>query len=75
MEALLKTFMAHAAIQTFMAHAAAGGAIAPIDVCLGGPFGALAAHGGPGTGQLACVQVLLEAGVDVNKHVDDEVLR
>ena len=73
MEALLKTFMAHAAIQTFMAHAAAGGAIAPIDVCLGGPFGALTLlMVASGTGQLACVQVLLEAGVDVNKHVDDE---
>ena len=73
MEALLKTFMAHAAIQTFMAHAAAGGTIAPIDVCLGGPFGALTLlMVASGTGQLACVQVLLEAGVDVNKHVDDE---
>ena len=73
MEALLKTFMAHAAIQTFMAHAAAGGTIAPIDVCLGGPFGALTLlMVASGTGQLACVQVLLDAGVDVNKHVEDE---
>ena len=67
----LEAFMAHAAIQTFMAQPRGGDC--SIDVCLGGPFGALTLlMVASGTGQLACVQVLLEAGVDVNKHVDDE---
>ena len=71
MEALLKTFMAHAAIQTFMAHAAAG---TILHRRLPGRtvWRADTAMVASGTGQLACVPVLLDAGVDVNKHVEDE---
>ena len=60
------------------AYAALEGALAPIDGDLGGPFGALTLlMVASGAGQLACVQVLLEAGVNVNKLVsrDDGPMR